>query len=122
VKQVPLTISAVVAICSAGSASALDSFDLESKTKEACATSAAHPTWRGSFETCQTYKEHAKAIAEGKVLLGMWDSEVIQAWHKPEHIESMVTIDGDSRERWFYPGGNWLEFWLGNLVAIHTNR
>ncbi len=118
-KQALLAACAAVAICSAGSASA---FDLESKTKEACATSAAHPTWRGSFETCQTYKEHARAIAEGKILLGMWDSEVIQAWHKPERIEFTETIDGDKRERWFYPGGNWLEFWLGNLVAIHTNR
>jgi hypothetical protein len=75
-----LVLFAVVAICSAGIAHAFDHpFDLSSRTKEVCAEAVAHPTWRGSKEMCEILKRDAKAIAEGRVLIGMWDSEVLRA-------------------------------------------
>jgi hypothetical protein len=117
IPSVRLTLCAAVVICAAGGASA----NLASRLAY-CTEAAAHPEKKGLLQLCQFARQIERAVNDHRLMIDMARDEVIQAWGKPDRVESTTTSDGRT-ETWYYPDGQYLEFdRLGYLTVIHTTR
>jgi hypothetical protein len=107
----------IISVCFVGSADA----NLASRLAY-CTESAAHPEKKGLVELCQFARRIERAVNDHKVMIDMARDEVLQAWGKPDRIETTTTGDGRT-ETWFYPDGQYLEFdRLGYLTVIHRTK
>jgi hypothetical protein len=65
--------------------------------------SRATQTWKHEIALIERKERGEKAIAEGKVFVGMTKDEVIKSWGTPTRVNK-TTTSGGSTEQWVYYG------------------